>query len=80
MPRIRSLVDEDSMGHPSNCPGHSRRKLITRPLRLLHSTCHRPSASPSDRTYEATTECRLLKRGAYSMLEPDAGPTRTSGS
>ena len=50
-------------------------------LKMLHSTCQRPfrlatgKASCGDHRGAGS-----LTKGASSMLEPDAGPTRTSGS
>jgi hypothetical protein len=38
------------------------------------------SVSPTGNCPRATLRCRLLEQVASSMLEPDAGPTRQSGS
>ena len=49
-------------------------------LKLLHSTCRRSFRIATGQLQCATTGCRLHDTGASFMLEPDAGPTRMSGS
>jgi len=50
-------------------------------LRMLHPTCHRRlRAAAGSLSGPAALVHRLPSPGASSMLEPDTGPTRTSGS
>jgi hypothetical protein len=50
-------------------------------LRMLHPTCHRRlRTATGSLSGRAALVHRLPSSGASSMLEPDTGPTRTSGS
>jgi RNA-directed DNA polymerase len=49
-------------------------------LKLLHSSCQRPFRIANGNFPASAARVPAPPKGAYSTLEPDAGPTRTSGS
>jgi len=75
------IVDDDRWLLQSVVPFESGGARASTHLKMLHSSCQRPfriatgNASGGDHRRAGS-----FNRGASSMLEPDAGPTRMSGS